>query len=181
MDFFTYSLTSLIAFLGLFIGLLLANFSEDEVHAFKKYIPFMQLMMIVLVFANIFMHFPIIIAGFMLILSFAFIYLFWHRRDINLLDYMVFSVLFVITSVNVQAHYLMTAIIFTFGILSGALFFSLHREDGKKKKKHIGHHKHSGKHIEFNIISNMLCKKYLFFFILTLVNFIVAEVIAHFI
>lgn len=172
MELFTYLLTGIIAFIGLFIGLLITKYSLDEVNSFKKYIPFLQMMLIMLGFLVMFIYINFTLASVIFILSFAFIFLFWKKRDINTLDYVIFSILFFIASYNINAHYYMTAIIFVFGILSGTLFFVLHTYPKKHVKNH-GHHKHSGKNLDFDELSKELFNKYFFFLILIIINYII--------
>ena len=176
MDFFTYTLTALVAFIGLFVGLMFAKTSPDEAHYLKKYIPSLQLLLIILTYLLLFIYFPFYIAGSVFLLSFAFIYLYWRKRDINTIDYVVFATIFVITSLNITAHYYLTAIIFVFGLLAGILFYTLH----DKPDLHLvtyGGHKHSGKQLSFDAMSSYLLKKYSFFFFLALIAYVVANLI----
>ena len=173
MDFITYTISAFIAFSGIFIGLLLAKTAPDEVHSFKKYIPSSQLILTIVSFLILFLYIDFLISGLVFILSFAFIFLFWQKRDINVLDYIVFSIIIVIASTNLTAHYYFTSVLFVFGVLSGSLFYVLHDKPTKKK---ILHHKHSGKQLTFNEMSLLLFRKYLFFFIFAIVNFIIAQI-----
>ena len=180
MDYFTYSITAFITFIGIFMGLMLAKASPDEAHAFKKYIPSLQLLCLILSQVLLFIYFPFIIAGLIFILSFTFMFLFWRKRDINLLDYIVFSGVFIISSLNYSAHFYMTAIIFAFGILAGILFYVLH-DKPKQHKVTYGYHKHSGKQLEFNEMSILAFKRYLFFFLLCIFNLVLANFLSNFI
>lgn len=175
MDFFTYTLTAVVGFIGLFVGLLFAKFSPNEVHNLKKYIPDIQLLLVASSFVIFFIFFPFAIASLIFILSFSFIFLFWQKRDINVLDYIVFSILFAIGSLDYRVHYYLTAIIFTFSLFAGSLFFVLHHKPEEHHKMKRGHHKHSGKHLEFDEMSKLLFKKYVFFFILCIMNYLVAH------
>ncbi|MGE0792854.1 MAG: hypothetical protein AB7V77_01585 [Candidatus Woesearchaeota archaeon] len=180
MDFFSYIITTFVAFVGLFLGLLLAKISPDEAHEFKKYIPCMQLFLMVMLYLVLFKYLPTTIAVLFTILSFLFIFMFWRKRDINTLDYIIFSVVFVLTSTNNTAHYYVTAIIFSFGLLAGTLFYVLHDKPKLHKINH-GHHKHSGKQLTFIEMSNELFYKYLFFVIFALVNLIIALIFSNFV
>lgn len=175
MDFFTYTLTALVGFLGLFVGLIFAKFSPNEVHNFKKYIPDIQLILLALSFVIFFIYFPFAIASLIFILSFSFIFLFWQKRDINTLDYIIFSILFAIGSLDYRVHYYLTAIIFVFGLIAGTLFYVLHDKPHMHHVMTRGHHKHSGKQLTFDEMSGILFKKYVFFMILCIFNYIVAH------
>jgi hypothetical protein len=173
VDFFTYSLTVILAFMGLLTGVYFANTSPDEAHAMKKYIPSLQLLTIILAYVVLFVYFDFVLSSLIFFLSFAFIYLYWHKRDINTIDYVVFASLLVISSINKSAHYYMTAIVFVFGILAGILYFVLHTSP----KKHIshGHHKHSGEDLTFEQMSSHVLKKYGFFVLLSIFAYIFAN------
>ena len=164
MDIFTFSLTALISFMGLFFGGILSYWSKDEVHQLKSSIPTMQMIL------------------FVLILSFGFIYIFWHRADLNVLDYILFGVLFTTSSLYYNAHFYITAIITFFGILSGALFYAMHTKPSgvmkNKKELHIKHHKHSGKHLHIDDLLTSLFYKYYFYPIIAIASYIVAHIIS---
>ncbi|MGM5481565.1 MAG: hypothetical protein ACQESE_04095 [Nanobdellota archaeon] len=185
MDPFTYFMTVLLAFFGIFLGGVLSYWSKDEVHEMKDKIPFFQMIIFVLVFIAMFAYLPFFIVLSLMVLGFGFIYIFWHKNDLNILDYIVFGSLFVITSLSTQAHYYITAAITFFGILSGALFYALHtKPTGNIKTKkdeelHILHHKHSGKHLHIGDLLNSLFYKYYFFPILAIISYIVAETIKY--
>ncbi len=175
MDLFTYILTTCIGFSGLFVGILISRYAIEEVDIFKKHIPFLQMVLLLLGFLVTFIYVPFNISLLIFLLSFAFIYLFWNKRDINTLDYVVFSILFILSSVNLEAHFYMTAIIFVFGILSGTLFFVLHTYP-KKHKKHIAHHRHTGHNMDFDELSYAMFKKYFFFLIISILGYIISSI-----
>jgi hypothetical protein len=175
MDFITYTLTAFVGFIGLFVGLLFAKFSPNEVHNLKKYIPDIQLALTSLAFIIFFIYFPFAIASLIFILSFSFIFLFWQKRDINTLDYIVFSILFAIGSLDFRVHYYLTAVIFIFGLFAGTLFYVLHDKPEKHRLMKRGHHIHSGEQLDFDQMSVILFRKYLFFFILCVVNYLIAN------
>ncbi|MFW5865590.1 MAG: hypothetical protein ACOCU6_00675 [Nanoarchaeota archaeon] len=183
MDIFTYAATLLIAHVGLFLGGMLAYWSKDEVHEFKSKIPYFQMILFILFFVSIFAHFPFTIALLLMILSFAFIYIFWHKTSLNTLDYIVFGTLFVITSLSYQAHFYSTIIMTAFGILSGALYYALHTKPSgeilksTKNDLHVWHHKHSNNHLHIDEILSSLFYRYYFFPIIALTGFVIAELI----
>lgn len=175
MDVFTFTLTLLVSFLGLLVGGFLAHNSEDEVHKFKKFLPFIQLLLFVLVFVVFFVSLPFFVALMILILSFAFIYLFWHKKNINTLDYIVFAVLFALSSLNFVYHLYMTLILFAFGIFSGALYYVLHTKPNHKTPN-VSYHKHSGKHLEIGELLYSLFNHYYFFLIVSFLAYLVSQI-----
>lgn len=177
MDVFTFALTLIVAFLGLLTGGLLSYYSDEEVRSFKKYIPVVQLIIFILVFMVIYLFLPFFVASAILVLSFAFIYLFWRKKNINVLDYSVLGVLFALTSLSMQFHLYMTLLVFAFGIFSGALFYVLHRNPDDKDK-HVSHHKHSGKHLSFGHLLYELFHHYYFFLIIAFAAYLVAQILA---
>ncbi|MFP4118497.1 MAG: hypothetical protein ACLFTH_00390 [Candidatus Woesearchaeota archaeon] len=184
MDPYTYALTVLLAFFGIFLGGILSYWSKDEVHEMKSKIPHFQMMIFVLVFVALFIYLPFFVAVALLVLCFGFIYIFWHKTDLNVLDYIVLGAVFVISSLVAEAHYYITATITFFGILSGALFYAMHTKPTgnikwkKDEELHVKHHKHSGKHLHIDELLNSLFYKYYFFPILAIGSYIIAEIIA---
>lgn len=175
MDFFTFLLTAIIAFFGLLTGAVLSHYSHDEVHAFKKYLPMLQLACFILAFIILYTMLPFVIASALLVLTFAFIYFFWRKKNLNVLDYIALAILFALTTINLSSHLYMTTIIFAFGVFSGALYYVLHTKPPKKaKEKNVSHHKHRGHH-EFGHLVKKLLNHYSFFLVLTLVTWLVAN------
>lgn len=174
----------LISFLGLPIGIILASFAPDEVHFLKKSLIPLQLILLGLLFLLFFWFFPFFIGSVFLLLSFAFIYLFWHRLDHNVLDYIVLSFLLVLLSLQTQVLLFATILIFLFGLVTGFLFYVLHTKDPTKtsiiKYSSVRHHKHSLEHLSlFNIFKRIL-KKYNFYLYLSVITFIVANICCFF-
>ncbi|MBN1175357.1 hypothetical protein JXA48_01815 [Candidatus Woesearchaeota archaeon] len=189
MDFITYTLSALIALSGVVVGSYLANSAPEEVHTIKKYFPLVQMISLVLLFFVLYSYFPFFIVSALLILTFAFFRLFWHRQNVNILDYSVFAVLFPLTSLVAVAHYYVTLILFAFGVFSGALFYVLHtipstKKGSKKSTKkdsslHVAHHKHRGRHHTHDEILSRLFASYAFFLLLACVSYIVSEIFMH--
>lgn len=179
MEFITLVFTSLIAFFGILAGALLSHFSEDEVHAFKKYIPMLQMVGYVLTFLVLFIFFNVWIMLALLVMTFLFVYVFWHKHDLNVLDYVPLASLFVLSSLNPRAHFFITAIVFVFGVLAGALFYAMNTIPASKTHGGTHHHKHSGKHLPLNELLSQLFVKYVFFFLICILVFVVAEGISQ--
>lgn len=176
MDILTFILTTIVAYFGLLVGSLVANNSPDEVHSFKKYLPFLQLVVFVLIFVLLFVYLPFWIALVLLLFSFIFIYVFWHKKNHNLLDYILLGALFAITSIDVQLHLYMVLLVFLFGLFTGALHFALHTVY-KDKKHDVGFHKHSGSHLSFGILSKKLFVDYGFFMLIAISSYFMAHII----
>jgi len=181
MDFITYTLSVLIAFLGILAGSYLANFAPEEVHSIKKYLPLAQMLAIVLLFFIIFSFFPFFIATTLLILTFSFLRLFWHKQNVNVLDYSVFGVIFPLTSLVIVAHYYVTILLFIFGLFSGALFYVLHTKSKKKTDFNVAHHKHRGRVYSHDEILVKLFGTYVFFFLLSISSYLVSTLFLSFI
>lgn len=194
MDFITYTLSALIALSGVVVGSYLANSAPEEVHSIKKYFPLVQMISLVLLFFVLYSYFPFFIVSALLLLTFAFFRFFWHRQNVNILDYSVFAVLFPLTSLVAVAHYYVTLILFAFGVFSGALFYVLHTKpkdpkQTKSKKKtskkksdaslHVAHHKHKGRHHTHDEILSRLFSSYAFFMLLACVSYLVAELFMY--
>lgn len=190
MDIFLYVLTALIAYFGLLIGAALAHGARDEAHNLRHHLFFLQLVSFILLFVVFYAYFSFFIVTSMLILTFAFIWFFWHKQENNTLDYIAFSVLFAISSLVMQAHFYVTLIIFFFGIFSGAIYYVLHTHPEKKSKKKrsksksvskpagVAHHKHKGRHHEFSEIVAKLFRQYLFFLPLTIIVYALAQLLS---
>lgn len=178
MDFFTFTITVVLSFLGILFGAVLSHYTKEEVLDMKKAIPFMQVALLIIIFLILFFYFPFYIVASLLVISFGFIYLFWKKVNLNFLDYIVLAMILVVSSLNKQAHLYVTLCVFLFGILSGALFYVLHSK--KRNLKKIGHHKHSGKHLDFNSMTTKLFYTYKFFFILSILTFVFANIIEFF-
>lgn len=183
MDFLTYLLTAFISLMGVVVGVMLANSAPEEVHQIKKYFTLIQLFAIVLLFFVLFSFFPFVIVCALLILTFGFFKLFWHKQDINFLDYVVFGSVFPLTSLVVVAHFYITIILFIFGVFSGALFYVLHTHPKKKKHqiKKVSHHAHKGRHHTYDELLSKLSSSYLFFLVLTIASYVIARLFNYFI
>ncbi|MCF7799073.1 hypothetical protein K9M74_04155 [Candidatus Woesearchaeota archaeon] len=188
MDILTYLFTVLLAFLGLLLGGLFSELIREKLHQVKHFLPFLQLLSIIISFLLLFAVFPLLIVIMLLFLTFVFIWMFWEKKDHNVLDYIFFALIFVMTSLVPVLHYYMTLILFIFGFFAGGLFYSLHTKPQKKKKgkkvkdvhPHVAHHRHSGKHYPHNVIMQELLLRYFFFIPLTLAAYLIAQVITFF-
>jgi len=186
MDFLIYIFSALIAFLGLLIGGLFSHTIREELHKVKHFLPFLQLLAIIFTFLLLYSVFPLLIVTVLFLLTFVFIWSFWSKKDHNVLDYIFFGIIFVITSLQPVIHYYMTLILFIFSFFAGGLFYSLHTKPQKKKGRkkikdehpHVAHYKHSGKHHEHAVIMRKLFAKYFFFIPLTIVSWLIAQLLA---
>ena len=175
----------LISFLGLPLGVILASFSPDEVHSFKKYLVPLQLLFLGFLFLLFFWLFPFFVGVSFLLLSFGFLYFFWHKLDHNVLDFIVISFLLVLLSLEIGALLFATVIIFLFSLVTGFLFYVLHTKDPNKnsliKLSSVHHHKHSLKHLSLFEIFKLVFRKYNFYLYLPILTFIIANTCCMFI
>lgn len=187
LSLYVFLLTTLLAFVGLFVGAVLTHYTKNEVHQFKRFLPLFQYICLILIFLVFFIYFPLFVALMILILSFLFIFFFWRKKDINFLDYVVLSILFAFSSIQIQVNVYLSLIIFLFGLFSGALFYVLHSKAKKgygTKHAHILHvqyYKHSGKELSYGEILTRLFNKYYFFIVLSIASYAVAQIISLFI
>lgn len=181
MDFITYFLSALVSLFGVLAGSYLANSAPQEVHNLKKYFPLAQMLSLVLLFFVLYTFFPFFIVTAILILTFTFLRFFWHRQNVNILDYTIFGIIFPLSSLIMVAHYYITLIVFIFGIFSGALFYVLHTHPKKKTHKHVAYHKHRGRHHTHEEILLKLFSSYSFFLLLSLTSYLVANLFMLFI
>lgn len=179
----TFLLTTLIAFFGLFAGILIAYHTKDEVHHVKRYLPFLQLLCLVIIFILTFFYYPFFIALVVFLLSFLFMFLFWRRKDINLLDYIVLAVIFAFSSIYVSFHLYITLLLFVFGLFSGTLYYALHTKPKRShKSRHahilmIGHHEHSRRHLSFGQSLRGLFDRYYFFVVIAIATYALAHIL----
>ncbi|MCA9477706.1 MAG: hypothetical protein KC535_00990 [Nanoarchaeota archaeon] len=177
MDLFTFIVTVFVSFLGILFGAVLTHHTRDEVFEMRKLIPFLQFAILVAVFVVLFLFFPFTIVSALLVLSFGFIYIFWRKNNLNFLDYIVLSMILVISSVNPKAHLYVTLFAFIFGILSGSLFYVMNTKHKKHQVKKLAHHRHTGKHLDFHSMTSSLFYTYKFFFFLAIIAFAAAHLI----
>lgn len=167
--------------MGILFGAVLTHHTKDEVLEIKKAIPFLQFAVLVAVFLILYFFFPFEIVTILLVLSFGFIYFFWHKNNFNFLDYIVLSMVLVISSINPKAHIYVTFFVFIFGVLSGSLFYVLNIKHKTKKTSKLAHHKHSGNNFSMSKITSKLFYTYKFFFFLSIVAFLTARIINLFV
>ncbi len=172
----TYISLVLVSFLGLPIGLALAGFAPDEAHKYRNLFIPLQMIFLILFFTIAIIYLPLFVSSAIILLSFGFLYLFWHKMSHNVLDYIVFSVVLVLFSFSASAMLYATIVLFLFGLVSGFLFYVLHTKDPiSKKQSHVAVHKHSGKHLPFEKIFSKLIRKYTYIPILALIVFITSN------
>lgn len=173
-----FVLTAFVAFFGLFVGSFVSHVAKDEVHEFKHWLPFLQLLCFILFFIVLYLFFPFLIISIFLILSLLIIYLFWKKNNLNFLDFIIFAALFAFSSSNIHALIYNTIILFVFSFFSGVLYYVLHTKPATKHSKeslHVGYNKHSNRFLPVSVIYMQLFYDNIFFFILTIVTYIFAQ------
>ncbi len=177
VDVFTFLFSLIIAFSGLLFGLFLSKQADDEVHHYRQFIPFIQLLLFSLFFVLLFIYIPFTYAFVLLLLSFVFLFIFWHKLHINILDYLIFAPLFALSTLLPEFHLYATLVLFLFGIFSGALYYVLHRNHPKKKSSKISFHTHSKKHLSFDQLAEYMFSHYVFFLGISFATYVLAQVI----
>lgn len=189
MNLIPYLVSVLISFIGVMAGIFISKNIPETAHYVKKYFPMVQMISLVLLFFVLYSFFPFFIVTLILVLSFAFIRFFWEKQDVNLLDYIVFGVIFPFSSIIVFAQIYVTTLFFFFGIFSGALFFVLHTEPEKlkikkstkkykkiiKASKDVAYHKHKGRHHTSQEIFSKALQVYSIFIIVAIVSYVASR------
>lgn len=194
MNFITYFISVIIAFLGVILGILIAKNIPETTHYVKKYFPMVQMMFLALLFFILYSFFPFFIVTLILILSFGFIRFYWAKQDVNLLDYIVFGAIFPLSSIIILAHIYVTTLFFFFGIFSGALFFVLHTIPKSKSSKKrsskkssftksksnldVSYHKHKGRDHTFQEVFSKAIQTYSVFILISVVSYIASHLLS---
>ncbi|MBD3204472.1 hypothetical protein GF327_09350 [Candidatus Woesearchaeota archaeon] len=123
MNFIDYSITLLISYSGIFVGIFLAFFAKEELPTAKPYLQVLQtLLLITILFFLIKVFNPII---FILIFTALFSGIFYMRkklrlRKISIFMYPIFSLIFFLISKNDIFPYF-ASLIYLYGLPTGSL------------------------------------------------------------
>jgi len=136
MNFLNYTLTALISYLGLVVGIILAIIAKEELKKGKKYFIFLKkiILLLVFIFLIIFIELNYIIL--LLILPFIGIYLLKNKIDFNELPYIyiILAVIFYLSSKTLNLFIIESSLIFLYGIPTGSL---LYQKDKKQSMINI--------------------------------------------
>jgi len=123
MDLINYSLTALISFFGLGVGIALAFIAPEEMKDGKKYFIHLQNVLLTLMFFAVlaFDNISIFLISLFSVIFFIFVYYLNRDSSIRYLDYAALGVLFFFSSSNLSLFLLNSALIFLYGMPSGSL------------------------------------------------------------
>ena len=132
MQLLNYSLISLISFLGLLVGILLAFSAKEELKPGKKYFMWMQkiILLLILIFLLNFFNMALYLK---VIIYTLFIFLMAINIKSQII-YLVLGIIFFISSKNPELFIINSVLIFLYGFPSGSLFA---KKIIKKKKSFI--------------------------------------------
>jgi len=131
MDLITYISASVIAYLGLVSGLLLAYSNLDELKPGRKYFILIQKMILAAIIILAFCMLPAFNSVLLSVLAFAVATFVFFAELPLAVTYFVLGAAFYLSSINNSSFAAMAALIFLFGIPSGTLSNST--EQGKLK------------------------------------------------
>jgi len=128
MNLLNYSLTAIIAYLGLFIGFILAIIAKEEIKPGKKYFLFLQkiILLLIFVFLLIFIKLNYILA--LLILAFIIIYI-SKTKNKMLYIYTILSIIFYLSSKKLNLFILESSLIFLYGVPAGTLLTKKNKKE----------------------------------------------------
>lgn len=134
MEFITYSLTNLIVFLGLGVGIALAYIAPEEMKDGKKYFIWMQnvILSLVLFFLLYFYRFNLMLN---LIISLAlFFSLFFYlnhkkKQTIRYVDYAFLGIMFYLSAKNTNLFLLLSSLMFIYGLPTGSLLINIKKKN----------------------------------------------------
>ena len=123
MNLLNYSLTAVIAYLGLFVGFILAIMAKEELKAGKKYFLFLQKIILLLIFVFLLIYIDSNYILVLLLLVFIIIYLLKRKRKFNELPYIyiILAVIFYLSSKNLDLFVIESSLIFLYGLPTGSL------------------------------------------------------------
>lgn len=162
MDIITYLITGIIAMFGFFFGTIISHYASEEVKAGRKYFVFLQKLTLILIFILFFKYLPFTIATILVLMSFFFLFFYWHKKDMYTLEYIILGCFFIIASVNESLHFYFTILIFLFGLFTGGMHYA---ENHKKRNK-----------VSLDKALILILRKYYFFLIIIIVCYIIANI-----
>ena len=137
MMIFNEIITGLVAYLGLFVGILLAYFSSEELKSAKKYfiiakrILFISLFLIALFYSFGFQYIIFLIAAIISI-----VFLFAYHFDTSRLCYGIIAGFLVLTSTSKHIYYFISSLTFLYGMFLAGIYMEPYvKKDNIKIKK----------------------------------------------
>ena len=121
MNILNYSVIALIAYIGLFIGFILAIMAKEELKPGKKYFIFLQKAILLLIFLFLFIGFNYL----SVLLLFALILIYVLKKRIEFGEspyiYTILAIIFYLSSKNLNQFVIESSLIFLYGLPTGTL------------------------------------------------------------
>jgi hypothetical protein len=149
MNILNYSLTALASYIGLFMGFILALIAKEEIKPGKKYFLFLQKAILSAIFIILFIFLDLNYIAILLLLACIIIYITKKKKEFNdtIYTYILLSVIFYLSSRNINLFIIEAPLIFFYGLPTGTL---LTTKDKKQTTINIL------KHISFVLIAIIL-------------------------
>jgi len=123
MNLLNYSLAALIAYIGLFIGFILAIIAKEEIKPGKKYFILLQKIILLLIFIFLLLFINLKYVVVLLILAFILISILRTKKEFNELPYIyiILAIIFYLSSKNLNLFIIESSLIFLYGVPIGTL------------------------------------------------------------
>ena len=134
MDFINYSLTNLIVFFGLIIGIILAYIAPEELKDGKKYFIFLQnfLLLLILFFLLYLYKFNLALNILISLALFFLLYFYLNNKKhqkIKYIDYAFLGIIFYLSAKNTSLFLVQSALIFIYGFPAGSLLLKIKKKN----------------------------------------------------
>ena len=130
MSLLAYSLSAVVAFLGLFVGAFLARATKEEMPTATRYFPWLQKILFLIMVAVFFQHFKVsIIIRFVIYAVLLFSLL--RKETINF--YIVLAVFFFMLGQANQSMFTVATLIFLYGFPTGSLLVAKGKKLSRQK------------------------------------------------
>jgi hypothetical protein len=143
MNFLNYSLTAVVSYLGLFVGLALAFIAKEELKDGKKYFIFMQKVILSIVFVFLFVFDGLSYILVLLLIGCIVVYYLKNylkkKFDDVFYNYIILAGVFLFSLKELNLFIIESSLIFLYGLPTGSLYFH------KDKKK-----------VAFNMLKNII-------------------------
>jgi hypothetical protein len=127
MNLLIYTLTAVIAYLGLFMGFTLAIIAKEEVKPGKKNLILVKKMILLIIFIALLMYTEVNYIIVLLVVAFAIIQL--QKTEKTPLVYTILAVIFYLASKNLNLFMIESSLIFLYGLPTGTLLTEKNKTD----------------------------------------------------
>jgi len=125
MNILNYSLTALVLYIGLFMGFILVLMAKEEIKPGKKYFLFLQKAILSLIFILLVVFLGLNYIVILLLLACIIIYITknYLKKEFNdvIYTYILLSVIFYLSSKNLNLFIIESSLIFLYGLPTGTL------------------------------------------------------------